>query len=76
VSITLIPTPESSQIEAIGYAPAYHTLAVQFKSSGAVYHYFAVPIEIWDGFQAAESKGKYFGKVIKGYYEYQRQEGA
>lgn len=71
--VDLIFTPESSQITAIGYDAQSQTLVIRFKSNGAVYHYFDVPPATWEGFKAAESKGRFFGKNIKSVFRYQRQ---
>lgn len=59
---------ESSQIARIGHDPATNTLAVQFKSRGApgsVYHYANVTPELFGAFDAAKSKGTFFGAHIK-----------
>lgn len=71
---------ESSQIKAIGFDAANHTLAVEFfvRRKGAppdatsLYHYTTVPAEEHAGFMAAESKGKYLDEHIKGKYPYTR----
>lgn len=44
-------------------------MEVKFRS-GAVYRYFGVPAEIYDGFLVAESKGAYFVSVVKGQFGY------
>jgi hypothetical protein len=73
--MTLIPCV-SSQLTAYGYDAATSVLAIQFKSSGSVYHYFDVPQSVFDGLNAAESKGSYFIRNIKrAPYRYARQEG-
>ncbi len=57
---------ESHQIGAIGYDADTQTLAVQFKRGAlAIYHYPNVTPETWAAFQAAESKGTFFGAHIK-----------
>lgn len=74
--IALTPC-ESSQITAFGYDAATQTLAVQFPGRGATpgstYHYSGVPSEVFTAMQAAESKGKFFGTVIRGRFEYEKQ---
>lgn len=71
---------ESSQISAVGYDTNSRTLAVQFPGRGAtpgsVYHYSNVPPEVFAEFQAAESKGTFFGKNIRGKFDYEKQPGA
>lgn len=60
---------ESSQINAIGHDAETNTLAIQFKGwkgeVGATYHYANFTAEDFAAFQAAESKGRHFGKHIK-----------
>jgi hypothetical protein len=62
---------ESSQIHAIGF-DGTNTLAIQFKNKkgpSSVYHYDLSKIEdpaaFYAEFQAAESKGRFFGQRIK-----------
>jgi len=66
----MIPV-ESSQIQSIGYDPATKTLLVNFKRGG-IYSYAGVPQEVFDAFLAAESKGKFLGREIKGKYPFIR----
>ena len=52
------------------YDPATEILEIAFKAKNEgepdrVYHYTAFKPEHWDAFQAAESKGSHFLKVIK-----------
>jgi hypothetical protein len=58
----------SSNIDQIGYDKANKTLYVQFLSSGT-YTYSDVPEEVFQGFEAAKSKGSYFSKVIRPNYK-------
>ena len=61
----------SSNIAAIGYESGTNTLEVEF-ASGAVYEYLGVPGDVYDGFLAAESPGRYFAANIKGSYSFNR----
>jgi hypothetical protein len=61
----------SSVIDEIGYNASSRTLEVLFKS-GAIYLYYFVPQEQYDALLAADSKGTYFNKQIKGVYEHHR----
>ena len=57
---------ESAQIAAIGYSPEMQTLAVTFtRGAAAVYHYPNQAPLIYEGFMAAESKGKFFEQHIR-----------
>lgn len=66
--IALTPVA-SSQIDAIGHDPETNTLAIRFPvnrfGEKAVYHYQNFTAEDFEAFQAAESKGAYFGRHIK-----------
>lgn len=67
---------DSSQIASIGHNAENNELHIEFKSFGkpkpgqeprpnSVYAYSNVPREVFDAFMSAESKGKFFGSVIK-----------
>lgn len=75
--IIAITPCESSQVAGFGYDAKTQTLAVQFPGRGAtpgsVYHYSAVPPEVFADFQASESKGKFFGSKIRGHFGYEKQ---
>ena len=76
-NITLVPC-ESSQIAATAYDAESKTLAIQFKAKGGgagnIYHYSNVPPELAAEFDKAESKGKFFGSRIKGWFDYEKIE--
>jgi hypothetical protein len=59
----------SSNIGAIGYDGEAQVLHVQF-TSGRKYAYFNVPLEVYDAFLSADSKGKFFAANIRGKYQY------
>lgn len=75
--IIAITPCESSQVAGFGYDAETQTLAVQFPGRGAtpgsVYHYGAVPPEVFAEFQSSESKGKFFGSKIRGHFGYEKQ---
>jgi len=60
---------DSSNISSIGYDEDSNTLEVEFYS-GTVYQYFDVPLNFFQGFMEAGSKGQYFAQHIKGYFRY------
>ena len=65
-------TPGSTNIAGFGYDPDNQVLTVEFKR-GASYNYYDVPALIFEGMQAADSKGGYLeGVVKKGPYRYSR----
>lgn len=55
----------SSNIESAGWENG--SLQVRFKGGGT-YVYGAVPEEVWENFQKAESAGAFLAKVIKPKY--------
>ena len=59
----------SSSINAIGYLPDQQTLEVEFVR-GTVYQYFGVPQAAHESFLAAESKGVFFNRHIRGHFSY------
>lgn len=60
---------DSSNISSIGFDEESSTLEVEFHS-GAVYQYFDVPLNVYEGLMNASSKGQYFAQHIKGYYRF------
>ena len=61
---------ESANIEKIGYDDQKRQLHIIFLKK-THYVYFDVPNNTWEEFLASESKGKYFHKMIKGYFAFQ-----
>lgn len=59
---------ESSNIAAIAYIKEGKQLMVQFNN-GAVYAYSDVPEDVYQEFQDATSKGRFFAEHIKDKYE-------
>jgi hypothetical protein len=62
---------ESSSIASIGFRADLQVLEIEFQS-GALYRYFGVPALVGEGFQTAESKGRYFSQRIRGRYPFRR----
>ncbi len=62
---------DSEMIRSIGYDEDTSTLEIEFNS-GAVWQYFDFPESSWYEFDAAESKGKFFHRVIKNQYSESR----
>jgi hypothetical protein len=62
---------ESSSLRSVGYDPATAVLEVEFVG-GAVYRYFAVPLETYRAFAEASSKGTFLNVVIKPEHRYRR----
>lgn len=66
-------TPESTCFSRVGYDARNQVLIVVFRDSGAEYHYYDVPEDVWESFYDSASLGRYFNANIKGYYEYEKQ---
>lgn len=62
---------ESSLIQAVGYDPERRLLEVAF-TSGLVYWYAEVPVDVYAALMAAESKGEYFQQHIRDVFAYSR----
>ena len=59
---------DSSAIAAVGYDPENEILEVEFRS-GTIYRFFDVPPEIHRDFLETSSKGRFFGREIRGQYD-------
>jgi hypothetical protein len=57
----------SSAISSVGYDERKSVLEVEFQS-GAVYDYLDVPPKVWKELQAADSKGRFVSRRIRGRY--------
>ena len=55
----------SSVILTMRYEPAREELVIVFRGRGIAYRYFDVPMEEWEAFLEAESKGTYLNRVFK-----------
>jgi len=62
---------ESSNIDTIAYDDETRELVVGFLN-GSVYKYYAVPPVVGNGFQYAESAGKYLWGAVRNKFEYER----
>ena len=62
---------ESSNVRAIGYDADTKRLVVQFKKSG-IYQYDNVPEALYHSFSAAQSKGQFVWRHLRGRYPYTR----
>jgi hypothetical protein len=62
--IPLLDVVGSSNVTGVGYDAATRTLDVRFTTG--VYRFAGVPPQVFDDFMAAESKGSFFAKSIRG----------
>lgn len=61
--------PDSTAIAHMCYEHNTNTLAISFTSGSGAYSFYNAPLYIWEGFKAADSKGRFFYKYIKGQYQ-------
>jgi len=59
-----ITAVESTTLSVVAYDEAQDALRLEFRS-GAIYHYFGVPVSVPVGLLAAASEGSYFNRVIR-----------
>ena len=72
VEVTLQPV-DSTLIAQVGYDEATQQLAIQMHNSSDTYLYKNVPPAVYADLMAADSKGAFYVKNIKGQYETDRQ---
>ena len=65
---------ESTNLTDIAHDATTNTLSVVFKGRTA-YFYPGVPVEVFDRFVAAESKGRFFNAEVKDKYAFFTLEG-
>lgn len=68
-AIDIVEIQDSSCFSAVGYSNANRIFYCMFVESGAEYIYLDVPPSVYKELMSADSKGGYFNKVIKPYYE-------
>ena len=73
LAVDLLPV-ESSLIAKAGYDAAAQVLSIQMVNSSDVYNYQEVPASVYADFLAAESKGAFYVKNIKGQYKTDSEE--
>lgn len=66
----MIPVENSSSIAAYEYNAQAETLVIEFIKTQGTYTYFDVPQVVFEEFERAESKGKYFYGFIRGRYRF------
>jgi hypothetical protein len=66
VTPEMIPTPESSSVEEMGYDAEAEEVYVRYRQGG-LYAYIGVPGVVWEELLRAPSKGTFVNQVLKGY---------
>lgn len=64
---------ESTLIKSVAYDPATQVLTLVLVSGDETYEYMKVPEDVYKELMAAESKGSYFAKNIKGKYDFTKK---
>lgn len=60
---------KSTSLNTVAYLDQQALLALEFRS-GAIYHYFGVPVETYRELLLSESKGTYFNRHIRNRFSY------
>jgi hypothetical protein len=60
--------PDSTNVFCVEYTFPTRELLVEF-ANGGVYRYSDVPVEIWRGFQRADSAGKFLAAEVRGKFK-------
>lgn len=63
----------SSMMASAGYDPATRVLEIEF-ARGVVYHYFDVPLDVYQDLVDADSQGRFFHTRIRDRFASQRVE--
>jgi hypothetical protein len=63
----------SSMMASAGYDPANRVLEIEF-ARGAVYHYFDVPLDVYQSLVDAASQGRFFHTRIRDAFAFLRVE--
>ena len=66
-----IDTPQSSNVARFGYDESNQVLKVEFKN-GAIYDYYDVPENVFQGMTGAPSAGQYLAQNVKSRFRYAR----
>lgn len=61
----------SSCIKDVRYTGFNRKLTITFNN-GSKYDYFRVPLEVYQGFGPAQSKGEYFHNMVRGKFNYKK----
>lgn len=67
----LMKPVQSTNIKGIGFAESKLILQVQFNN-GTVYQFYEVPEIIYNQFNAAQSKGRFFQMHVKDLYKFKK----
>lgn len=59
----------STNILSVGYDPDQEILEIEFVR-GTVYQYFGVPMGVYEGLMAADSKGRFVDANVKNTYAF------
>lgn len=60
-------TVESTAVATVGYSKRLHALEIEFRRGGT-YRYLEVPVAVYRGLMAADSKARFYNARIRGKY--------
>jgi hypothetical protein len=69
--IDFFESPESSTIVRVSFDDESLILTVEFKTTG-IYHYFDVPLHVFEAMRVAPSRGQFLAQNVKQRYRYSR----
>ncbi len=58
---------DSSALNSVGYSKRLHALEIEFRD-GLIYRYEEVPVTLYRGLVAAESKARFYNRHVRGKY--------
>lgn len=61
----------STNLRSVGYDATAMLLEIEFLN-GAIYEYSAVPLTVYEGLMAADSKGSFFHENVRSSYRYRQ----
>lgn len=64
----MLSLPGSGSIVEIGYDVDHLALYVRFRLENALYRYEGVPVDVWERFCAAPSKGAFHNRELREKY--------
>jgi hypothetical protein len=64
---------DSSNLKAVGYDADRQILSVEFhpaagNDQGSIFHYYNVPVVVFEDMGTAESRGRFYSQHIRGHY--------
>lgn len=61
----------STRISSVGYSPRICVLEIEF-TDGTIYHYYSVPVDVYEGLMKADSYSAFFQERIENSFTYRK----